>query len=163
MIGDPSVSIDAIGDCELRITRRFAAPRDRVFAAHTEPALIRQWLLGPGGWTMPVCEVDLQPGGQFRYVWRKGRTEMGLSGTFLEIVAPERLVHSERWDDNWTAGEAVVTTTFETSSGGTLLTLHVRYASAASRATALATGMTDGMSETYDRLAHLLATVDDRS
>jgi uncharacterized protein YndB with AHSA1/START domain len=153
-----SLTIEQLGDRELLITRRFDAPRQLVFAAHTEPALIRQWLLGPGGWTMPVCEVDLQPGGHFRYVWRKGKTEMGLTGRFVEIVPPERLVHTEMWDDNWTAGEALITTTFVEGHSSTVLAVLVRYASPASREQALKTGMTEGMTETYDRLATLLTT-----
>lgn len=158
MLNDSSLTIEQLGDRELLISRGFAAPRQLVFAAHTEPALIRQWLLGPGGWTMPVCEVDLKVGGQFRYVWRKGTSEMGLTGAFVEVEPPGRLVHTEMWDDNWTVGETVVTTTFVESHGQTTMSCLIRYASPASRELALKTGMTTGMEATYARLATLMAS-----
>lgn len=118
---------------------------------------MKGWLLAPGGWTMPVCEVDLRPGGKFRYVWRKGGVDMGLNGTFREIGPPERIVHTEVFDEDWTGGKSVVTTTLQEANGRTTLSMTVRYASAAAREAALKTGMVDGMSGTYDRLADLIA------
>ena len=87
-----TIRVENAGERELLITRAFDAPRASVFRALTTPALVKRWLLGPGGWTMPVCEIDLKPGGTFRYVWRRDREEMGVSGTFREIVPPERIV-----------------------------------------------------------------------
>ena len=85
-------------DREVVITRVVNAPRRLVFAAWTEPRHIQRWLLGPEGWTMPVCEIDLRPGGRWRYVYRKaGGTEMTLTGSVLEVVPPERLVSTESW------------------------------------------------------------------
>jgi uncharacterized protein YndB with AHSA1/START domain len=158
MLSTKTLSVEAIGDRDLLVIRDFDAPRVLVFEAITRPELVRQWMLGPGGWTMPVCDVDLRPGGAFRYVWRKDGKDMGLSGTFREIVPPERIVHTETFDQDWTGGEAEVTTVLHETDGRTTLSMTVRYASAAARAGAMATGMVDGMSGTYDRLADLLAS-----
>ena len=82
---------------ELLITRVFDAPRNLVFDAWTKPELVRRWLLGPPGWTMPVCEIDLRVGGACRYLWRNADgTEMGMRGVIREIVPPERLVATEK-------------------------------------------------------------------
>jgi len=151
-----TLTVKRVGERDLLIVREFDAPRTLVFEAITTPALIKRWLLGRG-WTMPVCEVDLRPGGKFRYVWRKDGKDMGMSGTFREIVAPERIVDTEIFDEDWTGGETEVTTTLREANGRTTLSMTVRYASAAARQAALETGMVDGMSETYDTLAQLLA------
>jgi uncharacterized protein YndB with AHSA1/START domain len=158
MLSTKTLTVETVGDAELLFTRAFDAPRELVFEALTRPALIQRWLLGPGGWTMPVCEVDLRPGGKFRYVWRKGGKDRGMSGIFREIDAPERIVHSEIFDDDWTGGEAVVTTILSERDRRTTMTMTVRYASAAAREAALKTGMIDGMSGTFDRLEELLAS-----
>ena len=98
-------------DREIAMTRVFDAPRQLVFDAHTKPDLVRQWLLGPPGWSMPVCEIDLRVGGKYRYVWRHDRdgTEMGMGGVYREIVPPERIVNTEKFDEAWYPGEAVDT------------------------------------------------------
>jgi uncharacterized protein YndB with AHSA1/START domain len=83
---------------------------------------------------------------------------MSMTGTFLEIVPPERIVHTEIFDEDWTGGEALVTTILTEANGRTTLSMTVRYSSAAAREGAIRTGMVDGMSGTYDRLAELLAT-----
>ena len=87
-------------DREITMTRVFDAPRSLVFHALTKPELVKRWLLGPPGWSMPVCEIDLKIGGAWRYVWRNadGR-EFGMSGTYREIAAPDRIVHLERFED----------------------------------------------------------------
>src|SRR6476620_2015749 len=88
------LKITTPSDREIAITRIFDAPRELVFEAMTTPALLQRWLLGPPGWTMPVCEIDLKVGGKYRYVWRNERdgSEMGMGGVFREIVKPQRLV-----------------------------------------------------------------------
>src|ERR1700716_486376 len=90
-------------DREIAMTRVFNAPKRLVFDALTKPELVKQWLLGPPGWSMPVCEIDLRGGGAYRFVWRKDaggkEVTMGISGLFREIVAPERFVASEKFDD----------------------------------------------------------------
>ena len=81
-----TLKLEAHGDREIIMTRAFDAPRHLVFEAFTRPDLLRRWLLGPPGWTMPVCEVDLRVGGRYRYVWRnENGTEM-TAGGILRIV-----------------------------------------------------------------------------
>src|SRR5271169_5383315 len=106
MKNNTTFKIAARGDCEIVVTRVFDAPRRLVFDAFTKPELVRRWLLGPDGWTMPVCEIDLKVGGAYRYVWRKESVglEMGMGGVFREIISPEKLVATEKFDDAWYAG-----------------------------------------------------------
>ena len=145
-------------DRELMMTRAFAAPRPMVFEALTTPDLVRRWLHGPDDWTMPVCEIDLRPGGALRYVWRgPDGNEMGMSGEFREVVRPERLVHTELFDEDWTGGETVVTTVLTEQDGSTTVTTTILYASKENRDGALQTGMEQGMAASYDRLAGVLA------
>ena len=152
-----TLEITTPSEREIRIVRRFAASRPLVFRAFTEPRLIRQWLLGPPGWTMPVCEVDLSVGGRFRYVWsRAGGTDMGVTGTFVEILPPEKLVHTELFDEDWTGGETTVTTLLVEEAGSTRVDLTVLHVSREARDGAIATGMTDGMESGYARLDELL-------
>lgn len=148
------------GDRELVFTRAFDASRALVFDCMTKPELVKRWLLGPPGWTMPVCEIDLRVGGAFRYVWRNqdGR-DMGLSGVYREIAAPERIVHTEVFDEDWTGGETLVTSRLTESGGRTTLTTSVIYANDTARQGALVSGMTDGMEMGYARLDALLETV----
>jgi len=136
------------------VTRAFAAPRDLVFRAHTEPKLIKRWLLGPPGWTMPTCEIDLRVGGKYRYVWAHP-TQAGfeIAGVYREIAAPERIVHSETFN----GGEAVVKATFAEKGGKTMLTTTMSFPGKGARDAALQTGMTDGMEQSYQRLDQVLA------
>ena len=146
-------------DREIVMTRVFDAPRDLVFEAFTEPELIKRWLLGPEGWSMPVCEIDLRVGGTIRYLWRNEAdgSEFGLTGVYREIVRPERTVHVEKYDEAWYPGEAVVTGTFDEREGATTFTMTVTYESRAARDTALQSGMERGITASYARLADLLA------
>jgi uncharacterized protein YndB with AHSA1/START domain len=146
------VDVTTPSDREITVTRVFNAPAQRIYDCHMKPALVQRWLLGPPGWTMPVCEIDPKIGGKFRYVWRseKDATEFGIRGEFLEIAEPGRIVHSEQMDGM--PGEAIVTTTFVESDGRTTLTTTMRFASKEARDGALQSGMTDGMSVSYDRL-----------
>jgi len=95
-----TLQVSTRGDREIVMTRDFAAPRQLVFDAFTKPELVRRWLLGPPGWSMPVCEMDFRVGGSYRYVWRheKGQ-EMGMGGVYREIVVPERIVSTEKFDE----------------------------------------------------------------
>lgn len=152
------VSVTARGDKELVITREFHAPRQLVFDAHTKPQLIRQWLLGPEGWTMPVCEVDLRVGGKYRYVWRNDKgIEMGMGGVFREIVVPERIVSTEKFDESWYPGEAVGTLTLAEQHGKTKLTQVMLYETHDARETVLKSPMESGLEAGYERLDGLLA------
>jgi uncharacterized protein YndB with AHSA1/START domain len=145
-------------DLELVITRVVDAPRRLVFQAWTDPRHIPQWLLGPEGWSMPVCEIDLRPGGSWRYVWRKADgAEMAMAGTVREVVPPERLVTTERWGPEWP--ETVNTVVFTETGGRTTITLTVRYPSKEARDAALGTGMKEGMEQSFARLDRLVQTL----
>jgi len=146
------------GDREIVMARVFDKPRQLVFEAFTKPELLQRWLLGPDGWAMPICEVDLRAGGAFRYVWRNdadGR-EFGLIGTYREVVPPERIVHVERFDDPAMPGDAQVTTSFVERGATTTVTMTVLYESAEVRDMALESGMDRGVSASFDRLAGIL-------
>jgi uncharacterized protein YndB with AHSA1/START domain len=153
-----SLDIEQNGDRELVFRRSFAAPPELVFAAHTRPALVRRWLLGPPGWEMPECTIDLRVGGRYRYEWRHadGRT-MGMGGIFDEIEAPNRLVAREMFDEDWTGGETVNTMSFATQNGGTLLTMSVLFGTAEAMTGALETGMTGGMENSYQALDEVVS------
>ncbi len=144
-------------DREVVMTRAFDAPRGMVFDALTKPELVKRWLLGPPGWTMPVCEIDLRVGGQYRYVWQNadGR-KMGMGGTFKEIVRPSRIVTTEAYEDYWTGGETLVTTELVETRSKTTLSTTVRYASREARDAALKMGATKGLEASYDRLDEML-------
>jgi uncharacterized protein YndB with AHSA1/START domain len=144
-------------DRELVMTRAFNASRGMVFDALTKPDLLQRWLLGPPGWTMPVCEIDLRVGGKYRYVWQNadGR-KMGMGGTFQEIVRPSRVVATEAYEDYWTGGETLVTTELVETRGTTTLRMTVRYASQEARDAAIKMGATKGVEASYDRLEQLL-------
>jgi len=148
-------------DPEIAMTRVFDAPRRLLFDAHTKPELVKRWLLGPDGWSMPVCDIDLRVGGAYRYVWRRDSdgTEMGMGGVYREIAAPERLVATEKFDDPWYPGEAVDTTVLVEQDGKTTLTLTVRYESQEIRDAVLNSDMKRGVADSYDRLAKLLASM----
>jgi uncharacterized protein YndB with AHSA1/START domain len=156
-----SLEISTPSHRELRITRQFDAPRALVWDAWTKPELVRRWLLGPDGWSMPVCEMDLRVGGAYRWVWRKETTgaEMAMGGVFREIVAPERLVASERFEDPWYEGEALVTTTFSERDGRTTVTSTSRYDTQQIRDGVLASGMESGVERSYQRLDEMLPSL----
>jgi len=148
------------GDREIVMTRLFDAPRTLVFDAITKPELVKQWLLGPPGWTMPVCEIDVRVGGAYRYVWRNASgKEMGMGGIYREISAPALLVATEKFDEAWYPGEALNTTILVEQSGETLMTSTMLYVSKEARDAVLKSGMERGVAASYDRLAELLASV----
>lgn len=137
---------------EIRVTRTFDAPPGLVFECHTKPDLVKKWLLGPPGWSMPVCEIDLRVGGRYRYVWRSDAdgVEFGVQGEFREIYVPDRIVHVETMDG--TPGEVSCTASFARAANGTLYSLSMQFESHELRDGALESGMADGMSMSYDRL-----------
>ncbi len=152
------MTIDTPGDREVVMTRVFDAPRQLVYDAYTKPELISRWLIGPAGWTMPVCEVDLKVGGNYRYGWQSadGKTS-GSHGVYQEIVPPERVVVTESFDDPWYPGEAVATTTFVEAGGRTTMTMSVRYDSKETRDMVVKTGMEGGVASSFDHLEQILA------
>jgi len=148
------------GDCEIVMSRVFEAPRQLVFEACSKPEFVRRWLLGPDGWSMPVCEIDLRVGGSYRYVWRHsdGR-EMGMGGVYREIVVPERIVATEKFDEAWYPGEAVGTILLVEQSGKTTLTQTILYDSRETRDAVLNSPMEKGVAASYDRLEAVLASM----
>jgi uncharacterized protein YndB with AHSA1/START domain len=150
-------------DREVKVTRSFKAPRALVYRAYTEPELVRRWLLGPPGWSMPVCEMDVRVGGRFRWRWRsdENSSEFGFMGTFREVQPPSKLVHTEAYDPGTVGGpypgeDAIVTVTFAEADGVTTMTTLIDFGSKQARDAAVATGMTDGMEQSYQLLDRLL-------
>lgn len=155
-----TLQITTRGDREIVMTRTFDAPRDLVWETFTKPELVRQWLLGPPGWTMPVCEIDFRVGGRYRYVWRNSSgIEMGMSGVHREIVVPERIVATEKFDESWYPGEAVGTIVLVEQNGRTTLTQTVLYESREARDVVLKSPMESGVAAGYDRLEQLLSSM----
>jgi len=154
----PEMTVALEGETDVVVTRAFGAPPFLVYRAFAEPALVRQWMLGPDGWDMPVCEIDLRPGGAYRYRWKNRETgaEFGFVGTFNEIEPNRRIVQSERPDWNADMPPALNTMVLQARGGATLCTLRMHYASPEIRKTVLETGMTDGMRTTYNRLDDIL-------
>lgn len=158
MTNTATLNVTTPTDREVVMSRSFNAPQEMVWAAWTNPVYVRQWLLGPEGWTMPVCEIDLRPGGTWRYVWRKADgAEMAMTGSYLEVTPPERLVSTERWGPEWP--ETVNTMVLTESEGRTTTTLTIAYPSREVRDAALKTGMTDGSERSFARLDALLETL----
>jgi uncharacterized protein YndB with AHSA1/START domain len=141
------------GDAQVVVTRRFAASPEAVYRAHTEPELIRRWLLGPEGWMMPVCINEARPGGKIRYEWTDGKgAGFYLTGEYLELVPFSRIVHVERMHLPDPTPDNHVETRFEPDGGGTLMTMRMSLPNAETRAAMLATGMEHGMEASYARL-----------
>lgn len=152
-------------DTEVRVTRDFKAPRTLVWQAHTDPKLVKRWMLGPPGWSMPVCEMDVRPGGKYRWRWRsnEGGQEFGFFGQFVEVDAPARMIHEENYDPGDVGGAmdasqpAIIRTSFSEKDGVTSLEMVMRFPSKEIRDAAVSTGMTDGMEMGYQRLDKLFA------
>jgi uncharacterized protein YndB with AHSA1/START domain len=153
---------------EVRVVRRFNAPRELVYRAHTEPKLVQRWMLGPPGWSMPVCEMDVRVGGKYRWRWRSAEDgkEFGFYGVFRVVDAPGSFVHEENFDPGdvggamSTEGPAIVTTLLSEQAGVTTLTTTMLFPSQQARDGAVSTGMTDGMEMSYQSLDKLLAKGD---
>ncbi|MBU1378605.1 MAG: SRPBCC family protein [Alphaproteobacteria bacterium] len=150
------VDVSTPSDREIRVARTFDAPAELVWDCHTKPDLIRRWMLGPPGWSMPVCEVDLTVGGAYRYRWRSDAdgTEFGSSGIHTEITPFEKIVTTERMEGF--DGEAINTLVFEERDGRTTATITMLFASKEARDGALQSGMSDGMAMGFDRMDEIL-------
>jgi len=141
------------GDRHVVVVRRFDAPPEAVYRAHTEPALLQKWLLGPDGWTMPVCVSEPRPGGKIRFEWTDGKGGgFYLTGEYLELEPFSRIVHVERMHLPDPTPDNRVETTFKPEGNGTLFTLRMTLPDAATREAMLATGMEHGMEASYVRL-----------
>lgn len=147
------------GDTHVVVTRKFAAPPKLVYRAHTEPALIQKWLLGPEGWTMPVCINEARPGGKIRYEWDDGKGNgFYVTGEFVELVPFSRLVHVERMHMPDPTPDNHVETTFAPDGAGTLMTMRMTLPDATTRTMMLSTGMEHGMEASYARLEAFVAS-----
>jgi uncharacterized protein YndB with AHSA1/START domain len=152
-------------DREVEVIRTFDAPRSLVYRAWTEPELMKRWTLGYPGWTMPVCEMDVRPGGRFRWVWRSEEdgTEFGFHGVYQVVDPPVRVRNTQIYDPGGMggsmteSGEAIITLTLEERDGMTTARTRIAYGSREARDAAMATGMTDGMELSYQQLDGLLA------
>jgi uncharacterized protein YndB with AHSA1/START domain len=150
MSKNDKAQISLPSDHEVEVTRDFNARRELVYEAYTDPKLVQRWLLGPPGWTMPVCEMDVRAGGK----------EFGFHGEFHEVSPPSRLVQSEFYDPGDVGGYmgdgALITVTFTERDGVTTMTSLMDFKTKAARDAAMSTGMTDGMEQSYQRLDQLL-------
>ncbi|HTS88383.1 MAG TPA: SRPBCC domain-containing protein [Gemmatimonadales bacterium] len=145
------------GDTHVVVTRHFSAPPEAVYRAHTDPRLIQQWLLGPDGWTMPVCINEARPGGRIRYEWTNGKGgTFYLTGEYVELVPSSRIVHVERMHLPDPTPDNRVETRFDPDGSGTLMTMRMTLPDAQTRAMMLATGMERGMEASYARLEGML-------
>jgi uncharacterized protein YndB with AHSA1/START domain len=155
-----SLQVTTPSDREIALTRVLDAPRALVWKAYTTPELLKRWLGVHNGWTLDVCEVDLRVGGAYRYVWRgPGGAEMGMRGTFREVVAPERLVTDERFDQAWYEGQCIGTVTLVERAGKTTLTMNLRYDSRAVRDAVLQSPRKEGVGAGFETLAQVLHTL----
>lgn len=151
--------LDSEGAMDVVATRRFEASPEAVFGAHTQPKLIRQWMLGPPGWIMPECSIDPVPGGPFRYVWERGDgSRFAITGVILEVDPGRRIVHQERMILGDDTVEYRVETLFVPEGSGTLLRLRLTFPDEATRTSMLETGMEHGMEASYRRVDPLLET-----
>ena len=145
------------GDTHVVVTRRFAAPPKSVYRAHTEPQLLQKWLLGPDGWTMPVCISEPKPGGKIRYEWSDGKgAGFHLTGEYVELEPYSRIVHVERMHLPDPTPDNHVETRFEADGAGTLMTMRMTLPDKETREAMLATGMDQGMEASYARMEEML-------
>ena len=145
------------GDKQVVVTRRFAASPEAVFRAHTEPASVQRWMLGPPGWSMPVCINEARAGGKIRYEWSNGEgAGFYLTGEFVELTPFSRIVHIERMHLPEATPDNRIETTFEAEGSGTRMTMRMTLPDAQTREAMLASGMEHGMEASYVRLESIL-------
>ena len=148
-----ATDLQILSDTQARVSRVIRGSVEQVWHAHHEPDLIRRWMLGPDGWTMPVCELANRVGDSYSYQWenQEGADGFGFTGELLEVNAPYREVTTERMigtDGPTTRNELSLTAV----DGGTLASLVITYPSPEVRDQILATGMVEGMESSYARL-----------
>jgi uncharacterized protein YndB with AHSA1/START domain len=155
-------------DTEVRVTRSFHAPRTLVWQAHTVPELVQRWMTGYPGWSMPVCEMDVRPGGKYRWRWRSDEDgkEFGFFGEFKEVDAPAKMTQEEYFDAGDVGPDvtgampvsnpAINRSTFTEKNGVTTVVVLMDFGSKAARDAAISTGMTDGMETSYQNLDELI-------
>ena len=147
------LSLVTEGDRFVVVKRRFQASPEEVYRAHVDPEIVQQWMLGPDGWTMPVCINEAKPGGKIRYEWSDGNGGgFYLTGEFIELDAPHRIVHVERMHLPDPTPDNRIETTFVKDGNGTLMTMRMTLPNEETRKMMLATGMDQGMEASYVRL-----------
>jgi uncharacterized protein YndB with AHSA1/START domain len=145
-------------DREIVLTRVFDAPRRLVFEAWTKPEHVARWY-GCRGSTLSVCNIDLRVGGAYRFVLRApDGKDYAISGVYRDIVPPERLVYTERLNDDPNK-EALIAFTLEERDGQTTMTSIALYRTAEDRDTVLKMGVETGAAQAMDRLAEVLRTM----
>lgn len=149
-------TIETPTDRQIRIERIFDAPRDRVFAAYTDPALIPEWW-GPHDTTTIVDVMDVRPGGLWRFIARDcDGNETAFRGVYREITAPERIVQSWEWE-GMPGHVSIETAEFEDLGDKTRMIGTTLFHTTEERDGMLNSGMEKGMNETFERLDALLA------
>ena len=160
-------------DTEVLVKRSFDAPVKLVWRAYMEPDLLRRWCSGLPGWSMPICEMDMRVGGKYRWRWRSDENgqEFGFTGEVLEVTPHAKIVHTQIYDagdlggcassgadipDAMGSEPSIITVTFQEANGITNVTTNIKFASKADRDAAFATGMTDGMEMSYQKLDGML-------
>ena len=153
-------------DREVLIERSFEASADLVWKAYTDPTLMRRWLTAMPGWSMPVCEMTTDVGGEYRWRWRDDANgvEFGFTGEMLEVEPHSRIVHTQAYDPgnmggSMGDGSSIITVTFNEADGITNVATLIKFASKADRDAAVSTGMTDGMEMSYKQLDGVLAAI----
>ena len=146
------------GDKHVIVTRHFAAPPEAVYRAHLDPKIVQKWLLGPDGWTMPVCDLDARAGGKFRYEWKHETKGHGfhITGEFVELTPHSKIVHIERMFLPQQTPDNHIETRFEPDGSGTLMTMRMTLPDEVTRAAMLSTGMEKGMENSYERLEKMI-------
>lgn len=145
------------GDRHVVVTRKFAASQEAVYRAHTEAKLVQKWMLGPQGWTMPVCISEARPGGKIRFEWTDGKGNgFYLTGEYVELSPYNKIVHIERMHLPDPTPDNHVETRFDADGSGTLMTMRMTLPDEKTRAAMLATGMESGMEASYVRLEGLM-------
>jgi uncharacterized protein YndB with AHSA1/START domain len=151
------LTLNTEGETHVVVTRRFAAPPEAVYRAHTYAKLIQQWLLGPEGWRMPVCINEARPGGKFRHEWANGNGGgFYITGEYLELQPHSKIVDVERMHLPHPTPDNHIETRFEPYGTGTLMTMRMTLPDAQTRAAMLATGMERGMEASYVRLGGMI-------
>jgi len=151
------LTLQTEGDRFIVVTRRFAASPEAVYRAHTDPKLVQKWLLGPDGWSMPVCICEAKPGGRIRYEWaRPGKPGFHITGEFLELEPYRRILHVERMHLPDPTPENRVETVFTPDGSGTLMTMRMTLPNEQARAAMLSSGMEHGMEASYARLEPMI-------
>jgi uncharacterized protein YndB with AHSA1/START domain len=158
MSGSKYLEFSQPGALQILLKRIFDAPRARVFEALTRPDLLKRWVVRSPGWSLVSCEVELEVGGAYRFIWLgPGNVIMGMHGVYREILPPERLVSIEFFDDDWPGGELVTTLSLSGTGSRTALAQKVYYPTRESRDAAVDCGLEHSMAASYSLLDDLLA------